>query len=179
MACTWVAANTAQSSRPCGFSRASLTLVLGPHLFHMQLNEIHSITLHYITLHAFRVVKGAWVGWGRKWVAPPTQLFADAAGKSLVQPLPRLTVYGAPVLPASLHHCHHRHCHHRHCHHHHCLHLHHSCFHLHCLHHRLDLEVASWTHCRTQAKGPCHPLRQSPSSQVCWRKHLHHRCAPA
>jgi hypothetical protein len=28
-----------QTSRPCGFSRASLTLVLGPHLFHMQLNE--------------------------------------------------------------------------------------------------------------------------------------------
>ena len=38
MACTWVATNTA-SPRTCGFSRASLTLVLGPHLFHMQLNE--------------------------------------------------------------------------------------------------------------------------------------------
>ena len=48
MACTWVATNTA-SPRPCGFSRASLTLVLGPHLFHMQLNEIHYNTIHYIT----------------------------------------------------------------------------------------------------------------------------------
>ncbi len=35
-------------------------------------------------------------------LAPPTQLFADAAWKSLVQPLPRLTVYGTPVLQASL-----------------------------------------------------------------------------
>ncbi len=112
----WVAANTAkeppalpQSSRPCGFSRANLTLVLRPHLFHMQLNELHDM------LFVLRKVYG-WCGGGNGWYLLHRS-FADAGGKSLVQPLPRLTVYGAPELPASLHHCLHHHCLHHHCHH--------------------------------------------------------------